>query len=157
VIVLSPPCLKQIVDATEAAYPDEACGLLVGRDDDAKVIYITEVHQSENLADDPRRHFEVDPALRLGLHKRLRDEADTVVGLFHSHPDQPAQPSETDLTRAWEPELIWLITSVVNGQAVLTTGHRLSADGTRFEQVPLRTDDWAGESSREPMTWPGMR
>ncbi len=156
-IVVTPPCLKQIVDAAESAYPDEACGLLVGRDDRTGDIRITETHQSENLAKDPHRSFEVDPALRLDLHKRLRDGPDNVVGVFHSHPEHPPQPSKTDLARAWEPELVWLITSVIDGQAVLTTAHKIAADGTRFEPVVLRTDDWADDPTREPITWPGLR
>ncbi len=156
-ILVAPPCLKRIVDAAEAAYPDEACGLLVGRDDGTGEIRVIEAHESENMADDPRRNFEVDPALRLDLHKRLRDGPDTVVGLFHSHPELSAQPSKTDLARAWEPELIWLITSVIDGQALLTTAHKIAEDGTRFEPIALYTDDWADDPIREPITWPGLR
>lgn len=155
-ILIASPCLKQIVDAAEAAYPNEACGLLVGRDDGADAVRVTQVHESENLAAEPRRNFEVDPALRLDLHKRLRDGPDDVVGLFHSHPEHSAQPSATDLERAWEPELVWLITSVIDGQAVLTSAHKIAADGTRFEPVALRTDDWAEDPTREPITWTGL-
>lgn len=153
---LAPALLRRIVDSCEAAFPAEACGLLVGRRDEDAVL-VTEVHPSPNLADEPGRAFEVDPALRLALAKRLRGGAEAVVGVYHSHPGQSAQPSRADLMRAWEPELVWLITSVLDGQAVLTTAHSLVADGTRFARVPLCTDDWGAEPTREPMTWPGMR
>lgn len=156
-IVVASHCLKQVVDASEEAYPNEACGLLVGRDEGDGRIRIDSVHESENLAANPRRAFEVDPALRLDLHKRLRDEPQDVVGVYHSHPDHRAQPSETDLVRAWEPSLIWLITSVVDGQAVLTTAHKINRDGTRFEPVALVTDDWSDAATRDPITWDGLK
>ncbi len=154
---LAPALLRQIVDAAEAAYPDEACGLLVGRTEDGGAVLVTEVHDSPNLAEGPRRAFEIDPALRLALHKRLRDSTDAVVGVYHSHPGHSAQPSRADLMRAWEPELVWLVTSVLDGQAVLTTAHRLVEDGSRFAPVPLCTDDWAAYPTRDPMPWSGMR
>jgi proteasome lid subunit RPN8/RPN11 len=153
---LAPALLREIVDASETAFPDEACGLLVGRRD-GEAVLVTEVHTSSNLAEEPGRAFEVDPALRLALHKRLRGSADSVVGVYHSHPGHSAQPSRADLMRAWEPELVWLITSVLDGQAVLTTAHSLVDDGTRFARVPLCTDDWGADPTRDPIPWPGMR
>ena len=154
---LAPALLRQIVDASEAAFPDEACGLLVGRREGEGAVLVTEVHTSPNLAERPRCAFEVDPALRLALQQRVRGSADAVVGVYHSHPGRSAQPSRADLMRAWEPELVWLITSVLDGQAVLTTAHGLVEDGTHFARVPLCTDDWAADPRRDPMPWPGMR
>lgn len=147
-ILLAPRMLKDIVDAAENAYPEEACGLLVGRTDPGGNIRVLAVHGSPNLAQDRRRAFEVDPQLRIRLHERSRRGAGSLVGLYHSHPDQSAQPSQTDLERAWEPDLIWLITSVLDGQAVLTTAHRLVDDGTRFAPISLRTNDWDGYPER---------
>ena len=137
-VVIAPEGLRAIVDAAEAAYPEECCGLLVGRVRGGRV-EIGEVHASRNLAENPRRAFEVDPGLRLALHKRLRGGPDDVVGHYHSHPDLGAEPSARDLARAWEPDLVWLITSVLGGQAVHTTAHRPSPDGKRFRPLRLVT------------------
>jgi hypothetical protein len=38
---------------------------------------------------------------------------------------------------AWEPDLVWLITAVVGGQAVQSTAHLLSEGGTRFNDIGL--------------------
>jgi proteasome lid subunit RPN8/RPN11 len=157
VIVVSASGLKQIVAAAEKAYPLEACGLLVGYADDDGTRHVTDVHDSPNLAADARHAFEVDPALLITLHRRARRGGDGVIGLYHSHPNVRAQPSQTDLERAWEPDLIWLIASVVGGQAVLTTAHKMVDDGSGFEQVLLRTDDWTPYPSRDPMPWPGLK
>ena len=142
-IVLPPALLKAIVDAAEAAYPDECCGLLVGRTAPAGDIYIRRVEASPNVVDgDPARRFEVDPQLRFDLMRELADGDMRLVGLYHSHPGHAAQPSEHDLSMAWEPELVWLITAVHDGQAVLTTAHVLDDGGRQFRPVDLRTDDW---------------
>ena len=148
--------LARIVAAGEAAYPLESCGLLVGHGEKDGVWRVPEVHDSPNLAADARHAFEVDPALRFALLHRLRDGPEAVIGLFHSHPDLRAQPSKTDLDKVIEPDLIWLITSVLDGQAVLTTAHRLVEDGSEFQQIALRTDDWTAYPSRDPTPWPGL-
>ncbi|MFP6757578.1 MAG: M67 family metallopeptidase [Alphaproteobacteria bacterium] len=148
--------LARIVAAGEAAYPLESCGLLVGHGEKDGVWRVTEVHDSPNLAADARHAFEVDPALRFALLHRLRHGPEAVIGLFHSHPDLRAQPSKTDLDKVIEPDLIWLITSVLDGQAVLTTAHRLVEDGSEFQQIALRTDDWTAYPSRDPTPWPGL-
>lgn len=150
-IVLEPEHLKHIIDLAEAAYPRECCGLLVGTADDpfqakkhgGQTWRITRVEPSDNLAPDDRNdRFEIDPRVRLRLQKELRGATESLIGVYHSHPDGPAQPSVTDLENAWEPELIWLITAVVAGQATDTTAHKLSDQATLFEQIPMRTSDW---------------
>jgi proteasome lid subunit RPN8/RPN11 len=142
-IVLPPPLLKAIVDAAEAAYPEECCGLLVGRTAPAGTIHVERVEASPNVVNDnPRRRFEIDPQVRFDLMRELGDDETRIVGLYHSHPGHAAQPSKHDLGMAWEPELVWLITAVHEGQAVLTTAHILDEEGRQFRQVGLRTDDW---------------
>lgn len=138
--------LAQVVAAAEAAYPQECCGLLSGRAQGsgaARAITVTAVHPSPNLASEPQRSFEIDPALRLRLQRDLRDRGDRVVGLYHSHPDGRAQPSSTDLDRAWETDLAWLITAVQGGRAILTAAHVLEVGPqVSFRHVPLVTADW---------------
>ncbi len=133
--------LRQITDAAEAAYPKECCGLLVGRDGDGDGLEVREIHPSANLATGGHDRFEIDTGLRFDLQRRLRGGPDRVIGLYHSHPDHPARPSKTDLEEAWEPELVWLIVAVERGQAIHVTAHRLVADGGRFEEITLRTEN----------------
>jgi proteasome lid subunit RPN8/RPN11 len=153
-IILGPGHLKQIIDSAEAAYPAECCGLLVGLEPDpgSDVWRVTRVEPSENLAPEGRNdRFEVDPRLRLRLQRELRDGPNTLIGVYHSHPGGPAQPSATDLESAWEPNLIWLITAVSEGQAIQTTAHRLVDQASRFEVIELRTVDWHADPSRPPI------
>ena len=146
---IAPAALRTVISACEDAYPEEACGLLSGRAE-AGGWRVRAAHPGANIASCRRTAFEVDPALRLKLHKALRGGPDAVVGVYHSHADSRAQPSARDLERAWEPELLWLIVSVLRGQAVLPTVHRLAEDRRRFSPVTLITDDWRPCPVREP-------
>lgn len=130
--------LRRIEAAGEAAYPREACGLLVGHDAGGAVV-VDSVVPSTNIAaaDD---EFEVDPQVRFDTERRLRGCAARVVGLYHSHPDHPALPSSRDRARAWEPELIWLITPVDGGQAGQTLAHKPDCRGG-FASVPITVAD----------------
>ena len=137
--------LRAVAAACEAAYPEEACGLLSGVAA-AGEWRVRAAHPSANLAADPRTTFEVDPALRLRLHRTLRGAGEDVVGVFHSHPDSPAEPSPRDLERAWEPDLAWLILSVVGGRAAApAAAHRVVGRGARFAAMPLAVDDGGGD------------
>lgn len=141
-IVVAPATLKAITDAAEAAYPDECCGLLVGRPGPGGTTVVGRAEPSRNLAEgDRRRSFEVDPQARFDLMRRLEGTPEHIVGLYHSHPGAPAEPSPRDLERAWEPDLVWLITAVHQGQAIHTTAHVVDADGDGFRRVGLRTSD----------------
>jgi len=143
VILIPAPLLKAVTDAAEAAYPTECCGLLVGRADAAASVVVTRVEASPNLSPGSGYNsFEVDPELRFRVMRALEGGPHRIVGHYHSHLDHPAQPSRRDLDSAWEPDLVWLITSVVAGQAVQTTAHAVDAEGRQFREIALRTTDW---------------
>ena len=127
-IVLADALRLRIAQAAEAAYPEECCGLLVGRRRAEGPILVEAVEPSPNVAADRRAGFEVDPALRLRLQRTLRAEGRAIVGLYHSHPDGPAEPSARDLESAWEPELAWLIVGMAQGRATRTAAFALLQD-----------------------------
>ena len=107
--------LAHIRRAAERAYPEECCGLLVGHDSEGDIC-VTRVVDSPNVHPERTRdRFEVDPKIRLDLERELRGTPERIVGHFHSHPDHPAMPSETDRTMAFEPALVWVIVAVLGG------------------------------------------
>ncbi len=138
--------LRRIEAAAEAAYPREACGLLVGRAE-GNAIVVEEVVASDNIAH-AADEFEVDPQVRIDTERRLRGCTASVVGLYHSHPDHPANPSARDAARAWEPELIWLITPVERGRAGRTLAHKPDPSGG-FGPVAMAVSATGQELSRE--------
>jgi len=68
-----------------------------------------------------------------------------LVGIFHSHPDHPAQASEFD--REWAmPWFSYLITSVQDGKAGETRSWRLSDDRAGFVEEEIRMETEITES-----------
>jgi proteasome lid subunit RPN8/RPN11 len=156
-ISLPLPFLKAIVEDAETSYPRECCGLLIGRDDGAGSMVVTQIVESPNIAEPGvLDRFEIDPQVRFDVMKTLDENTrqgyaqHRIIGHYHSHPDHPAQPSATDLSMAYEPDLVWMITSVIDAQAVHTTAHVVDQQARQFREIPLRTTDWQPYPVRPP-------
>lgn len=91
-------------EEAEKAAPNECCGLLLGRGG-----RITEARAAENVADDPLRQFEIDPAALLAAHKQARAGGPELLGYYHSHPDGHPAPSATDCEHASGDARVWAI------------------------------------------------
>jgi proteasome lid subunit RPN8/RPN11 len=84
-----------------AGYPRESCGLLIGSQQGA-LIDVVRLRLAHNLdTARARDRYELDPADHLAADAEARSLGLDVVGVWHSHPDHPARPSETDRERAW--------------------------------------------------------
>ncbi len=99
----------EMISHSVADSPDECCGLIGGNGDEAKSIY-----RMENTAHSPLR-YEMDPKEQLQVYKRILDDGQDVVGIYHSHTRTPAYPSQTDINLAggW-PDSVYLIVSLEN-------------------------------------------
>ncbi len=148
---MSPPAITLtarqrdlILSEAAAAYPAECCGLLVGSGGAAEGWKVSRVVPAANVAatgpgHSNRDRFEVDPQVRFDLERALRGQVDQVIGHYHSHPDHPAQPSATDLAKAYEPSLIWIIVGAQAGDATEIAAFRL--DGGDFATLVLEIFD----------------
>jgi proteasome lid subunit RPN8/RPN11 len=134
---LSPEILAAIRAGGEAAYPEEGAGLLLGRDADGRRVALAVFHLP-NAREDAARHnrYLITPRDMLrGEQEALRQGLD-VIGVFHSHPDHPDQPSEFD--REWAlPWYSYVITSVRQGQAVSSRSWRLRDDRAAFTEEAI--------------------
>jgi len=104
----------EINSRARAAYPHEACGLLIGREAGGRTL-VERVTSCRNLAVDRLAdRYVLDPDDFHAADEAARREGLDIVGIWHTHPDHPARPSETDLEAAW-PEYSYLIVSVTSG------------------------------------------
>lgn len=135
------PVIQQIESFARARFPEESCGLLVGRRED-DVIKVLSARESQNVAANPCLHFEVDPRLRLRLQRELRGQFLEVVGVFHSHPSGDPSPSKVDRMAIWEPDLLWIITAVDRGAISVSKVYAVDDSGTglSFRQVIMERD-----------------
>jgi proteasome lid subunit RPN8/RPN11 len=92
-----------VAEAARAA-PAECCGLLLGRDG-----RISEARAAANVADDPLRHFEIDPAALFAAHREARGGGPELLGYYHSHPTGHPAPSATDCEHASGDRRAWAI------------------------------------------------
>lgn len=82
-------------------YPHECCGLLLGRAADG-LVQVDDVLQARNVNfERARDRFEIDPEDLLAAEAQARSRGIDIVGIWHTHPDHPAEPSATDRERAW--------------------------------------------------------
>jgi proteasome lid subunit RPN8/RPN11 len=90
--------------------PDEACGLIAGRDEEG-VRIIEEVYLLTNI-DHTNEHFTIDPREQLNAIKDMRSKGLTPLGNWHSHPETPSRPSEEDKRLANDSKASYLILSL---------------------------------------------
>lgn len=88
-----------------AKLPQEACGLVAGREDTALVIFpiTNELHSSVR--------FRMDPVEQLRAFQWIDDQDLELTGIYHSHPNGPEGPSLTDIAEAYYPDVVYLIWS----------------------------------------------
>lgn len=123
--------------SAERHYPDEACGLLLGKVTNQDW-HIDEAREVPNLnTERSADRFILDPAAYQTADRELRGTDREIIGIYHSHPDCPAKPSPTDLSNAWE-GFAYIIVSTCEGHAVDTQCWALNGEGTRFRAVTVQ-------------------
>lgn len=139
----------EICRLCEAAYPLEACGILLGTGDGERVPWqVSRIRSAPNEEGGDRRHrYLVPPRIQCAAELEARLSGEQVLGYYHSHPDGPALPSEYDREHAWAGYL-YVICSVVQARTLEVAAFALSSQGGPFRRVRL---DGAGDL-RQP-TW----
>jgi len=110
--------IEQIKKQGEEGYPFEICGFLLGnidyKNDTREVLEVYQVeNQNKERAND---RFEISPKDYLKVENYADSKGIQIVGIYHTHPDHPPRPSETDLMFA-QPDLSYIILAVKNGKA----------------------------------------
>jgi proteasome lid subunit RPN8/RPN11 len=111
----------------EETYPYECCGVLLGRiDDDGSRVVTSAARCGNTRTDSPQNRYHIDPKELIRIQRRGRDRGEDVIGFYHSHPDHPAQWSQTDLAEAHWFGCSYVITSVAKGSAKTTNSFELT-------------------------------
>lgn len=138
-LVITPRHLHTIGRIAAMSYPEECCGVLIGRpqsqEDGCTIVERILTVQNER-ADSRGNRYLISPETVLAAQKEARSLGLDIVGYFHSHPDHPARPSEFDREHAW-PGYSYLIVAVQNKKVVDTRSWRLSDDRARFEEEAI--------------------
>lgn len=136
-LILSLNHLQQIKRQAEEGYPYEICGFMIGKidykDNIRQVFEVVQVeNQNKERAND---RFEISPQDYLKVENYADLKKLQIVGIYHSHPDHPDRPSQTDLMFALE-DLSYVIVSVNRANAESFRSWQL-IDG-RFEEEEVK-------------------
>ena len=137
-LVLPADLRRRIESEGVAAYPNECCGILIGRDlDGRRLVERLEAGQNVFAADERYHRFSIDPRVQMRAERAAEAEGKAVLGFYHSHPDHPARPSEYDREHAW-PYYSYVIVAVAKGKPADVTSWVLDDRTNQFAAQPIR-------------------
>ena len=88
--------------------PNEACGLLAGKGDNA-----TECHAITNAANSSRI-YALDGKEYLRVDRKVEDAGLALIAVYHSHTHTVAYPSPTDVEQAVDPSWHYVLVSMAD-------------------------------------------
>ncbi len=130
--------LDQIRAHGADTYPKEGCGFLLGTVTDDGENHVTALHRATNRRSENReRRYELTADDYRDADTAAQAQGLDVVGVYHSHPDHPARPSETDLEEATFPGYTYVIVSVRSGTPEDVTAWTLAPDRSEFRREDI--------------------
>ena len=146
-LTISVDLLARLHAHLESGYPHEACGILIGKDSTSAgratnrvvhdLVLVAKAWQVQSERETLRNRFLIDPDDYVRADIEAGKRGLDVIGFFHSHPDCPSRPSETDREFAM-PYTAFVIVSVVQGHATTTNSWILRDDRTAFDEEEVR-------------------
>ena len=107
----------------------EVCGLLAAKGLDPVSLY-----RIPNIATDPSTTFYMEPQAQIAALKVMRESGEKLCGIYHSHPNSEALPSDRDLQQAAYPDTAYLIVSLMNSEPEIGS---FIFDGNTFHDLTL--------------------
>ena len=120
------------------SFPDECCGFFYGVEDAQGNRNVSEVLVVNNAKDgDKRRRFEISPVDYMKAEQYALENNLQLLGVYHSHPNHPAIPSEHDRVAA-QPYFSYIIISVLDNRSTHMRSWKLN-DSFQFEEEEIST------------------
>ena len=127
---------QMTTDAIES-FPDECCGFFYGSEEASGNRLVIQARAVNNAKEgDKRKRFEISPKDYLEAERFAEENELQLLGVYHSHPDHPAIPSEHDRLAA-QPYFSYIIISVYEKDIRDIRSWRLN-DASQFEEEPVR-------------------
>ena len=122
----------------EETYPNECCGVLLGKcETEGNRVYRV-MRAGNTRTDSAHNRYSIAPEELVRVQRQARGLGLDIVGFYHSHPDHPAQWSQTDFAEAHWIGCSYLITSVEQGRAITTNSFLLT--GTSEENKTFQNE-----------------
>jgi len=132
-IFIEPVSLNRMKTHALLIFPDECCGFLYGTEQNNGERTISEIREVNNSKPgDKKRRFEITARDYMQAEQWALDHTLLMLGIYHSHPNHPAIPSEHDRVAA-QPYFSYVIISVMQGRIEHIRSWRLN-DKSQFEE-----------------------
>lgn len=135
---LTDPQAQAIIEHARADAPNEACGLVIGRQN-----RVSEIIHIPNTAADPQHQYRMDDKALVTTLSRLEARGLELLGIYHSHPAGDPLPSPTDIRQATYPNTPYLIVGLKNDTASLAAWKMRAG---QVDAVPLHIGDTPPET-----------
>jgi proteasome lid subunit RPN8/RPN11 len=108
-MIIEKQIINKLIEHARKDTPIEACGYLAGKDGVASLqIPLTNVDASAE-------HFSLSPSEQFSAIRKIRELGLKLHAVYHSHPQSPSRPSQEDIRLAFDPEILYVIISLLNG------------------------------------------
>ena len=104
---------EELLEHARAEEPNECCGLIGGRDGEARTVYRARNAEASAL------RYNLDPQDQFRIMSEMEERGEDLSAIYHSHTASPAYPSQTDINLAAYPDALYLIVSLAEGEEPL--------------------------------------
>jgi proteasome lid subunit RPN8/RPN11 len=132
---IEPAVINSMIEDATHTFPDECCGFLFGKENGEERVIQQAVAVNNAKEGDKRRRFEIQPKDYLQAERLADEQGWRLLGVYHSHPNHPAIPSEHDRLAA-QPYFSYVILSVINKEYAGLRSWRLN-DEQQFEEEKI--------------------
>lgn len=108
-ITISETQKRKLVKHAKTCYPNESCALLFGTIKDENYL-VSDIFLTDNV-EESQVNFTVSNEDLLKAYRAAEEKKLDVIGIFHSHPNSEAVPSQTDKKFMQSNPVIWVIYS----------------------------------------------
>jgi len=112
-LFISKKFFNEMISHCRENYPNEACGILAGKNKEVSKIY-----KMTNIEKSPVS-YEFDSTEHIKTIKDMRENGLSMVAIFHSHPSSPAYPSSKDVNLASYDAAVYVIVSLIEKEPVV--------------------------------------
>lgn len=128
---------EEMIRHAQREYPNEACGLLAGRDSRVEKVY-----QMTNAEHSPVT-YRLDPEEQFRAFTEIEEAGWELLAIYHSHSHSFAYPSATDLELAFYPDCLYLITSLADRARPVIRAFRIIEGTIEEERVEITLSEEA--------------
>jgi proteasome lid subunit RPN8/RPN11 len=135
---------NQLRNHGEETYPHECCGALLGRPEQDGWQIVSAVRAGNTRTDSAHNRYNIAPLELVKIEREANRQGLEIAGFYHSHPDHPAQWSQTDFAEAHWLGCCYVITEVTQGKAATTNSFLLAGtteEDKHFEQQAIVVED----------------